>query len=910
MDDGIALIVLAILIILAGSIAGLVAFFQLGGLKNEITVLKKQLAYVLNQQKDSALGSKDQSLQQDSSQLNKQNTDMQSAYAHSIYPHDPETDNPDITNTDAAAHQTRSVQSLAVEPPQSPDTFKPVSHEQASPSCVKKQPSFFNTFLSQFKTQLQENWMTWIGGVALAFGGIFLAKYSLEAGLLSPSLRITFGALFGVTLIGLAEYLHRKGIVFEGFNNYVPAALAGGGFISCFALTLLAYSSYAMLSPTAAFVMLAVIALAASVMALRLGPLLAVLGIVGAYSVPIWVNTGSGNLMALLMYIGFVTLSAVLVAQKVKRNWLWYLLWTCHIGWYWVALSIMNTQQYYLVGGFALLSIIGLIAMARLGLMLRLLEYRPHSLKRLLKLLPDNPLLLAIVVPLLLAIVMSLASMQWQIIGLCTIVMLLFLVLQNSRWDLWQGLALVVAVVLVITQQRHFNGDDHLFIFKGIYGLGLILGIGFCCYGLYFGARYRKRLTFHLLASFGVFVMLATLYTITPEQDLDVAYPVWTVILLLTSGVLIKRSQAASTQWQQFSYWIGANANITLCLTMLLADSGLTLALAIQVLVISYLVKRHNVPMPHWPIKALVAVLLARLTFAPWIASYSDLTLLSLHWSAVVYPLCVGLFWFAAKQWQQTDMKIWLEGATLHCLALFITTETSYQLVGHYPQLSSLSFYEQVLLSCNWLALGCVYLYRSQSAGQLGKLYKVAGLSLAGLAALLLLNTSLDNNPLFERLYIGETPVFNWVLLTWFVPGLLALWLAKLVKPLNTTLSAIVVGVSGLLAFLAINALIRQYWQGAFIHLGKGASDAELYSYSVIWLALGALVVISGHLKHQLLLQKLGLGILGAVIVKVFLIDMANLTGLLKAISFIGLGLSLVALSWLFQKLRSKAEVH
>ena len=65
-------------------------------------------------------------------------------------------------------------------------------------------------------------------------------------------------------------------------------------------------------------------------------------------------------------------------------------------------------------------------------------------------------------------------------------------------------------------------------------------------------------------------------------------------------------------------------------------------------------------------------------------------------------------------------------------------------------------------------------------------------------------------------------------------------------------------------------------------------------------------MVIAGHLKQLRLLQNVGLGILGAVIVKVFLIDMANLTGLLKALSFIGLGLSLVGLSWLFQKLRKR----
>ncbi|BDF93249.1 DUF2339 domain-containing protein [Pseudoalteromonas sp. KAN5] len=867
MDDVIGLIVILSLVVVAGSIAGLVALTKVSTLKQEVVLLKKQLqAVIAHKSSQQQAHSATQTVQSHVEPVQSQHVNV-------------------VKQQDAVITQTTVT-----------GREKPSS------------PSAIDLFVNKLKTQFQQNWMTWIGGVALAFGGIFLAKYSLDAGLLSPTLRLTLGGLFGVTLIAGAEYLHRKGIVFEGFNNYVPAALAGGGFISCFALTLLAYSSYAMLSPTVAFVMLAIIALAASSMALRLGPLLAVLGIVGAYSVPIWVNTGSGNLVALLMYIGLVTLSAVLVAQKVKRPWLWYLLWAGHIGWYWVALSVIKPTQYWLVGGFALLSIIGLIAMMRLGLTLRLLEYRPHSLKRLLKLQPDHPLLLAIVVPLLITIVISMASVQWQIVLLCLIVMLLFLVLQNSRWDLWQGLALLIAVLLVVSQHAyHIDSHDHLFIFKNIYGLGLLLGIGFCLYGLYFGARYYKRLSFHLVAAFSMFTFIATLYTLTPAQDLAVAYSLWTVILLLGSGVLIKRAQAARTQWQQFSYWLGANANITLCLTMLLADSGLTLALAIQVLVISFLVKRHKVPMPHWPIKVLVAVVLTRLTFAPWVYD-TDLTFLALHWSIVVYPIAIGLFWFAAKQWQQTEMKIWLEGAALHCLALFITTETSYQLVGHYPQLFSLSFYEQVLLSCNWLALGCVYLYRARTAGQLGKLYRTAGLSLSGLAGLLLINTTLHDNPLLVRLYVGETPLFNWLLFTWLAPSLLVAWLASLVKPLNVKLNQIVLLGSGLLAVLAINTLIRQYWQGGFIYLDKATSDAELYSYSIIWLILGALVVVAGHLKQQLLLQKVGLGILGAVIVKVFLIDMASLTGLLKAVSFIGLGLSLVGLSWLFQKLRSKTN--
>ena len=142
----------------------------------------------------------------------------------------------------------------------------------------------------------------------------------------------------------------------------------------------------------------------------------------------------------------------------------------------------------------------------------------------------------------------------------------------------------------------------------------------------------------------------------------------------------------------------------------------------------------------------------------------------------------------------------------------------------------------------------------------------------------------------------------------WLVPAGLTLWLAKLVKPINAKATPFILAIAGGFILLAINSFIRQYWQGPYIYLSKGASNAELYSYSVIWLVMGAGTVIFGHLKNQLLIQKVGLGLLAAVIVKVFLIDMANLEGLLKALSFIGLGLSLVGLSWLFQKLRSRVN--
>ena len=44
------------------------------------------------------------------------------------------------------------------------------------------------------------------------------------------------------------------------------------------------------------------------------------------------------------------------------------------------------------------------------------------------------------------------------------------------------------------------------------------------------------------------------------------------------------------------------------------------------------------------------------------------------------------------------------------------------------------------------------------------------------------------------------------------------------------------------------------------------------------------------------------------VICKVFLIDMSHLSGLWRAVSFLGLGGSLVLLGWLFQRFSQPAE--
>lgn len=50
----------------------------------------------------------------------------------------------------------------------------------------------------------------WAGGVTLAIAGFLIVKYSIQAGLLSPLVRVVLGLLFGGGLIGGAEAALRR----------------------------------------------------------------------------------------------------------------------------------------------------------------------------------------------------------------------------------------------------------------------------------------------------------------------------------------------------------------------------------------------------------------------------------------------------------------------------------------------------------------------------------------------------------------------------------------------------------------------------------------------------------------------------------------------------------------------------
>ena len=103
-----------------------------------------------------------------------------------------------------------------------------------------------------------------------------------------------------------------------------------------------------------------------------------------------------------------------------------------------------------------------------------------------------------------------------------------------------------------------------------------------------------------------------------------------------------------------------------------------------------------------------------------------------------------------------------------------------------------------------------------------------------------------------------------------------------------------------LLSYLSLE--VRALYHGPVLTVGA-ATDAEHYTYSAVWLAFGVVLLLVGIASASQPARLASAAVMLLTIAKVFLLDMAGLTGVCRALSFIGLGLVLVGIGYLYQRL-------
>ncbi len=871
----IILAVLAVILVLVGAACGIAAIVQLGQLQDQLAELKSRLEAVPSAVKTTA---PEQSQPSPPPAVVQQSAEpVQQAQF--------------VTKAEAVATtvELNPLNPLAVVTTDNTSTTKTTAEQESG---------VFSSLSAWIEDQLIKRGMVWLGALALALGGIFLVKHSLDSGWLSPALRTITGAIFGVLLLLASEWLHKRS---QGhlLSNYARAALSSGGFISLYAATLVAFDWYQLISPALAFVLLAAIALAASWLSLRQGPVLACIGIIGAYAVPVLVSTGSDNVKALLAYVCVVTFSSVLVEQRVKRNWLWYLPMTAHLSWLAVSLFYANTSELQVFWFVLCASLLLLAWLPVTGFRFNRLQLTHQPLRSWW---PFGRELCLAIVMLILALFALATEPAPGFAGMLVFILLLQgFAASHSKNEILLWLSAVPALCWLVL--RPLSLSDDLYAFNSTSQNQHLLLIALCSLPL---VAFILRLPWRLHWSSALATVPALLAGLSYAQaSTEVQQHIqlnWTLAALLLVALQSWMSLRIPDKSSAFILMAGANFALTLCFTFWLSDAALTLAIAAQLVLLTLLGRRMQMPVPFWLIKLIVAVVLLRLTFAPLSGHYEESLLLGLHWSFVVYPLtlfCVALCWYL---WSDTHIKGWLEGALLHLVAVFVTVQTQYWLNAGQVDFLAMNFTSKTVHAFNWLLLALVYQWRSHQAGQLARLYRWMSTALVVMAGIAHLDLSLLSSPFIQHHQLGQTPVFNLLLLLWGLPALLCYALSRLcvspgLKQLATTAATAA-------AVVFIVALIRHYWQQGQLLLSLPTSAAEQYSYSLVFLSIAIASVLLAQWRHQATVRKAGFVLLSAVVLKVFIVDLEDLTGILRALSFIGLGLSLVLLGWLFQRLQ------
>jgi uncharacterized membrane protein len=102
--------------------------------------------------------------------------------------------------------------------------------------------------------------------------------------------------------------------------------------------------------------------------------------------------------------------------------------------------------------------------------------------------------------------------------------------------------------------------------------------------------------------------------------------------------------------------------------------------------------------------------------------------------------------------------------------------------------------------------------------------------------------------------------------------------------------------------FVLITLLTRFLYHGAA--MAKSVADPlELWSYSALWAIYGGGLVAAGTFRQAQVLVWSGLALLAITAGKVFVIDTAQLSGLIRAGSAVGLGIVALSVAWVTQRM-------
>ncbi len=809
---------------------------------------------------------------------------------------------------------------LAIEAEPAIEAIAAVEPEPATPPAPPPEPAPVRP-PRDMEQALASRWFVWIGGIAIAIGGLLFVKYAYDNGLIPPALQVLFGLLLGAALVAAGEWLRRRPSTQSGETDYVPAALSAAGLATAFAAIFAAYALYELIAPVTAFAGLAIVALGALVLSRLQGPLIAALGLLGSYATPALIPSSDPSAWSFFPYLLIILIACF--ATLRGRNW-WWLAYAAIAGsgiWalLWIGGGVYEPSDRIPIGLFALL----LGAIAVFGIRgLDILDTGSGSLKR-----PGSmtqPLIAGIAGIAVAAGVLAFLVGQSDHSALALALFFLGTAAAVALGWAKRGLsplavaaALVSYLVLMLWREAAFHqfAMDETGYWTSLPGAGaseflnwmMAAGAGFTAVGLA-GARLKVRPSmWAMIAASSSFLFIAGAWARVDALLPDLGWVVasFGAAALLLAVVWLERDRHDETNPNFASgiLLIGSAALVLFGLDRLFDGVWLTVAMAAAAAAYAFASKTLHVKLIGAIAAALASLTAIRLFASRELWEDDRSVLFGQHWPLYGYGVPAILFLLSSR-WLRSSgharAATAMEGISLGLAISLVSLELRVLIGGGLtsdePQLLEIAAH-----ILTWLGAAYGLMYRQEIFSSFISLWGARILIAVSSAAIVLLSLGVLNPVVSEEPVPGNA-LFNALLLAYLAPVLLLGPIARKLGVLGWQQLRPAMGILALVLALAYVTLETKFLFQGRLMVPWSLSGAESYAYSAVWLASALALFVAGIRLGRQYIRYAGLAVMVVVVLKVFLSDMSDLEGLYRIASFIGLGLCLVGIGWLYQR--------
>ncbi|MBZ9777231.1 DUF2339 domain-containing protein [Mesorhizobium sp. CO1-1-8] len=810
---------------------------------------------------------------------------------------------------------------------------EPKAAEPAAPAAAAKA-----TRQSDVETALGTRWAVWVGGIALALGGLFLIRYTIEAGIFGPGVRLAMAGVLGLVLVAGGEFIRRTGFkvpVQGAAGAYIPAILTAAGAFILFGTVYAAHGIYGFIGPALAFTLLGIIGVATIAAALVHGQALAGIGLVGAMVTPVLVASQAPNPWALFGYLAIVLAATGVIARM--RDWKLLMAAAFFGTGVWTILYMTDAPganlSAILFVDAVTLAVLALVWLARRGdetAPARAFDW-PSIMPGLfvafsaLGLSVDPAFAAAgyalpgaVVIAAMVAVALyrPLALPLVYAAGLVTVLIYLGIIPPTSIASDFPGGALGVDGLPVAT-------SNALTLRIGI-GLGLVfIGAGFWAARRFAAGMQIRAASW---AAWGVIVplvILLALWFTFGNLDRDLVYAAAAALLVVifaAGGEWIARAEEPPLKGGlAVSFALGGAAIAGLLLMHMAFDSGWTTILLGAAAIVPALATRWRVyPVLGWISVGAVIAVLGRVAFDPTIVGAGFLSTTPVfNWLLPGYGVPALAFGFAARQLARTTPalpvagngrpRLAMEAAAALFALLTLAMLVRHAMHGGVIDMGAMTLAEQSIYTLIAIGAGAILVAIDMRSPSAVMRY---GSMAAGVAsvAFIVVRHFVVLNPLLTDESTGQIPVFNLLFLAYLLPAVAAGGLALYARDKRPKWYAQMLAVvAAVLAFAYATLSVRRLFKGEFIGLWSGLGQLETYTYSALWLVIGVALLTAGVWLKSQVLRIASAALIAVAVLKVFIFDMSELEGVLRALSFIGLGAVLIGIGLFYQRLLTRA---